>query len=131
MLQNASVIPADPLFLISNISLWVFATILSLIMALYCLIILRNRDIEGTERRNLITWAIFFLILTISNIVTLYWRYAVSDFLIIEIFERTTNVLIIIASLSKVIHVEISINNLGYYRGYWSTILLIISVAAR
>ncbi|MHC1591147.1 MAG: hypothetical protein ACXQS8_03605, partial [Candidatus Helarchaeales archaeon] len=126
MFQNPLIPLSNPLLLI-NFILWCSNTIIAFIVVCICFYKdLRRDDMEEVEKRNIRTWSAFFLLLITANILTLTWRFYISDLIIINILERISNILVIIASLIKVIHAEIIVNKMGYYKGYFFTIILSI-----
>ncbi|MHA1145766.1 MAG: hypothetical protein ACTSRW_13585 [Candidatus Helarchaeota archaeon] len=128
MFQNPLIPLSNPLLLV-NFILWCSNTILAFVVVSICFYKdVKREDLDDIEKRNLRTWSAFFLILITANVLTLIWRFLMADFLIINILERISNVLVISASFIKIIHVEKVINKMKYYKGYYFTIILAIVI---
>lgn len=121
---------ANPLTM-TNFLLWVITTIVAFVIAIICFnMFYMKKEFDKVEKRNVLTWGFFFVLITVANFITMLWRFWVHEdlFLVIDILERIANVLIICSILIKTIHAERSINKLKYYRGYYFTPMLIVVV---
>ncbi|MHA1292896.1 MAG: hypothetical protein ACTSQJ_09540 [Promethearchaeota archaeon] len=82
--------------------------------------------IEKRHRINLITWALFFLLIIIANIIlTIYAIQTINNPSITErdpLVEKIGIVLIYSAFFIKIIYIEYVINDLKFYKGYYFSI---------
>ncbi len=106
--------------------LWICTTELILFIAVIAFNLAKKRgeSARDPQRRNLQIWGFFFLLLLISNILILTWRFAISDFLVADILERVANALFYFAIFIRVVDIEKRVLNRKIY--YFSIILGII-----
>jgi hypothetical protein len=124
-------------------NIYVFNTttgLISLSIQLYIIFYIIHRlyikkEIEKIkeERRyviNLITWAIFFMLFAAVNIFHLIRanliQMGVMTPSIFPIFEKIEASLLYTAFFVKIIYIEYVINNLKFYRGYYSSIMFAV-----
>lgn len=81
------------------------------------------------QRMNAITWALTFMLYSVSITLCLIWKYAIE---VNSVFFFVVDVLVVFfvtfAVLIKIIHTEISINQYKFYKGYYCTIVMIIFI---
>ncbi|MHA1275873.1 MAG: hypothetical protein ACTSQI_05335 [Candidatus Helarchaeota archaeon] len=120
----------DPL-MSANFTLWICITILILYIAIFSFRGARSLQttIDQSQKKNLRRWGYFFLLLTISNILILTWRFAFSNGIITDILERSANALFYCACFIKVVDIEKSLIESDsfprYTRYYFSSIVCI------
>ncbi len=110
-----------------DITLWVISTMLLFVFAIFTLykIKFKQKEISSLQRTNAITWAIAFILLVVSNVLMLIWKYAIGDFFIAGIVDTTVVSLVNTAIVIKIIHIEYSINKYEFYKGYYFTVIVI------
>ena len=113
-----------------NFILWIIGIGLILIVAKICRNLSQKREYQADEaqQRTFNIWSYFFILLAISNILILIWRFAIpeSNAILIDIIERSSNVLFYLACFIKVYDIEKSlIRSDWYHHHYFSTISII------
>ena len=98
----------DSPFTWANFILWIGSTALILIIGMIVFRLSQKTEVvqEEAQKKQLVTWEYFFFILIISNIFIILWRFAITDYLINDIFERIANGLFYFACFIKVFDIE-------------------------
>jgi len=110
-----------------DITFWAIAALILIFIALFTLysIKFKPKDITDLQKTNAITWAISFVLLFVSIVLMLLWKYSIKDILISGIIDNTVVALVNSAIIIKIIHMEYSINKYEFYKGYYFTIAVI------
>ena len=89
----------------TNLLLWICNTALVVWIGIRSFKLTQEKgaNIDESQKRNLQTWGYFFLILAISNILILTWRFVVSDIYFVNSLDSTANALFYIACFIKVL----------------------------
>lgn len=112
----------------ANFILWVASTVFIFIigMVAFRLSLKTEELLEEAQKKHWLTWGYFLLILVISNILIVLWRFAISDSLIVDVVERCANALFYFACFIKVFDIEK--RGLKKKRYFFSYIIWIIIV---
>jgi len=110
----------------TNFILWISSTILALFVAMICFN--RSKRSEDIQKRTFNTWTYFFVLLAVSNLLILVWRFAISDAFWVDILERTSNVLFYAAIFIKVNDIEKSVIQSGWYKRYYFSAISLIAI---
>ncbi len=122
------------LFLSLNLIFWVVNIILTLFIIVYIVykVYLKKnkayRKEMGLNLYNLITWLIFLGLVLIANILTVLFRFAISEPDLIYLLERISITLVYIAILIKVIFLEYLLNKLKHYKGFYFSVISLITL---
>jgi len=113
---------------INFILLMVSISLAALVAIITFITFQRKKDTyEDIDRKNVISWGVFFIVLIIQLGIMIYWKFFVTDSFLSNIFERITNTVFFLTALIKVVDIEISINKtFDFYKGYYFTILLVV-----
>jgi len=71
------------------------------------------------QKRNCFTWAMAFVFLSLSHVLNILWRYAISDEFWVIAVEDLAVLFVNMALLLKVVHTEYHINSYKLYKGYY------------
>ena len=114
----------------ANFILWICNTVLVLFIAMLSFKLAEFKEDKGdeSEAKNLRIWGYFFVILALSQIANLIWRFAVSDALLIEILLRTAHTLFYVALFIRVLNIEKSLIELNWYKRYYFSAIVLISI---
>ena len=96
----------------------VFLSLLFMFLTMYK-ITLDTGAASDLQKRNGFTWAVAFAFLSISNILNVLWRYAISEEFFIIAVEDIAVLFVNMALLLKIVHTEYSINKYEFYKGYY------------
>lgn len=120
----------DPLSL-ADIILWTMNICLLVGFSFYTAYKIRGRRKEMPQLQylNAITWIVAFILYATSIILCLIWKYCIRvstlEFFLVDIFIV---LFVSLAVLIKIIHTEISINQLAFYKGYYCTVIMVIFI---
>jgi len=118
----------------TNIILDIILEILLILIVLYILNRLyfkqeiKRLQGERSYVLNLITWAAFFLLISLGHSLRIIVSFITFNNTIpdssLAIFEKVATLLIFSAFLIKILYIENAINNLKYYKGYFFSITI-------
>lgn len=113
-----------------DLTLWLSCVIITFLIALLTLIRYTSiRSVmEKFQKENILTWTIFLLSIAIANTLNIIWRFVIVDTEIAASVDFISRILVHLAILTKIINIERGINHSDFYRGYYFTILYIISI---
>lgn len=120
----------DPL-MSANFTLWIVITVLILFIAFKAFrstTIVTESTTDDSQKKTLRMWGYFFIILAISNILILTWRFAITDVLVSDIIERTANTLFYFACFMKVVDIEKGLIQAKWYRTYYFSAVMFITI---
>lgn len=125
----SQVIKLDNPVHISNLILWSIALVIFSCMTIYLFIkFVNNRsNFDKIQKENAATWVFFFFILSLATLFSITWRFFIID---IELAFSINGLTILIAFTSmiiKTINVERGINHSGLYKGYYFSIISILT----
>ena len=115
----------------ANFILWIVGTALILIIGMIVFRLSQKTEIEQDEaqKKHLLTWGYFFLILVISNVLILLWRFAISNSFFLDILERCANALFYTACFIKVFDIEKrGMKKKRYFFSYIIGIIIILNL---
>jgi hypothetical protein len=110
-----------------DIITWAISTLLLLFFAIITIyrIKFKPKEISPLQKSNANTWAASFLLLVVSNILMLSWKYLIDDVFTAAVIDNIIVSLVNIAIIIKIIHIEYSINRYEFYKGYYFTVAII------
>ena len=113
-----------------DLILWISGILLTWFYTIYAIIkYSHKREMEKYQKQNIITWIIFLVCIGIANILNIIWRFGITNFIIAKFIEFISQVILYSGILIKIINIEQGINRSNFYRGYYFSIIDIISVA--
>ncbi len=120
----------DSPLLWTNFIFWICNTALIVWIGLRSFELVKEagEDIDDSQKRSLQTWGYFFLILAISNVLILTWRFIVTDVYFINSLESTANALFYIACFIKVLTIERSLIESKWYQRFYFSFIICITI---
>ncbi len=113
-----------------DLSFWITSVIITYLIAIYTLLKLnlKKANMEKYQKNNIITWFLFLFFLGLANTLNIVWRFTISDADIARNVEFLSQIFVFIAFFIKIYNIERSINRSQFYKGYFFTILMLISI---
>ena len=113
-----------------DLTLWTIGVIITYLIALFTLIKFKTKkdEFEKYQQENILTWGLFLLFIALANTVNIIWRFTISDIGVAESLELISQVFVYISFFIKVFNIERGINRSNFYKGYYFSILELISV---
>jgi hypothetical protein len=133
MLFNALVPVEYPMLLLSQI-LWFLNIGFTVVVIFYIfnkLFIkkeIKELKAENINVINILTWFIFLLLVCVANIIMVIFRFYLTDINLINLLEKISYILFYSAIAVKVIYLEYAINKWKFYKGYYFSIVSILTV---
>lgn len=113
---------------ILDVFLWTICVGLFFVFSLYtCFRLIHSPNYEASalQKKNSLSWAIAFLLLGISNILNLLWRYVISELEFRQMVDNLSVLLVNVALFIKIFQTEYTINKYKFYRGYYFSVATI------
>ncbi|MHA1343803.1 MAG: hypothetical protein ACTSQG_07445, partial [Promethearchaeota archaeon] len=85
-------------------------------------------EMEIYQRENVITWFLFLLFIGIANTLNIIWRFLIVDSNTAIKIDYISIIFVYIGIFIKILNIERGINRSGFYKGYWSSIILLIAI---
>ena len=122
--------PLDNSLAYIDLFLWIsnVALIFFIVIYTYTRYLKKKEELEKIERDNLKRWAINLTPLGLSNLLNTIWRFFIIDQQIAEALEFAAYLLLFTTFFFRIYYMERAINNIGFYKGYYFTIVFCISM---
>jgi len=120
-----------------DIGLWLTAIIITSVIGIYTLIKYYSKRSESEtkklENENILTWALFMILMSAGSICQLLWRFVfpVTSYYVFSpfVFAILISIILVdVAILIKIINIERGMNRLKFFKGYYFTIIMLISI---
>ncbi len=113
-----------------DLILWLSLVFLTFIIVIFTTIKYRSKkeQIEKFQRENVLTWIGFLIFLGTANTLNIVWRFTISNLELAGLVEFISQLFVFFSILIKIINIERGINRSNFYRGYYFSILEIITI---
>ena len=113
-----------------DLFLWISSVSITFLIILYTInkFRLKKDEWEQYQKENVITWIIFLTCIGIGNTLSIIWRFTIQDNQVAEIVDYISIILVYIALLVKILNIERGINRSNFYRGYYFSIVILITI---
>ncbi len=113
-----------------NLVLWLIEIVITFSIASYILIkFFKKQDkFDKIQKENVFTWFLLFFMLSIANTLNILWRFVVIDTEDALLINRISVLLCFSFMMIKTINIERGINRSNLYRGYYFTVISLISL---
>lgn len=122
--------PLDNSIAYFDLFLWIsnVALIFFIVIYTYFRYLKKKVELEKIERDNLKHWVINLTPLGLSNTLNTIWRFFIVDQPIAEALEFAAYLLLFTTFFFRIYYMERAINNIGFYKGYYFTIIFCITI---
>ncbi len=132
LLQNS--VPVEYPMLLLSLILWMinicftFFVVFYIFNKLFIKKEIKDLRAENINVINIITWFIFLLLVGIANIIGVLIRFYLTDQGLSNFLEKISLILFYSAIAVKVFYLEYAINKWKYYKGYYFSIISVLTV---
>ena len=122
--------PLDTPLAYLDLILWVVNVAITFLLALITFMKFNKKkdEFDKVIKENIMTWLLFYVFLGLANTLNIIWRFVVVDPQVADLIDALSIIVVLIAMLVKVFNIERSMNRANLYKGYFSTIVIIIVI---